>query len=248
MKICENILTASFFLGLIVAMPSEAFANSCVQKVKQCELTCMKKETGFLDILNCKVQECAIAKICSASSRSSSTPAYKKPTYEREERPTVSSRTNTYERSQERSSGYSNQSQTAGRTLTELKRALSQKGGSEAKNCIAQYRARVAGTDNVWHVKNNCSRPIAIGWCYPRLSDSSRLNIHKCDSTGRYKYSGADQIRAGGVKWLQSSQGAQVKIGVCMKDVVLDGKTYGHISTERTGPDEYECSYSSYGR
>lgn len=251
MRMNRKFFIASSGLVLSFAIPSLALANDCVQKVRQCELTCTKTNTGLMDVLNCKVQECAIAKICSASndtgykprSPSHNTPVYEAPTYERRERTPAPSQTNTYTRPQNRLSGYSNSSQTETRSRSEIKQILSQRGGREALKCVTSYHAQAAGTDNVLHYKNNCSQAVNIGYCYSKMTDSSRRNLFKCDATGTFKFSGADIIGPYGVKWLLGSNGAQVRSGVCMKDLVLDGKTYTQPYVKRTGSSQYRCNY-----
>ena len=126
--------------------------------------------------------------------------------------------------------------------------ALSQKGSAEAKRCISTRRARAFGSDNVLHIKNNCSKVVGYSWCYPRMTDSSSVHIYKCDIGARYSFSAADSVGAFDENWFLSSNKARVRYGVCMKDVVLDGKTYSHGHAQRTGENQYKCNYSTYGR
>jgi len=172
----------------------------------------------------------------------------KQSTLEQNEKLSSSSQSSAYSSSQQNASQNFDRSAENTRSKSALKGALSRKGGAEAKRCTSTRRARSAGTDNLLHIKNNCRQTVNYSWCYARLTDNSRLNIHKCDSGGRYGFNGSNFVRPFDENWFQSSQGAQVRLGVCMKDVVLDGKTYGHINTERTGDNQYSCNYSTYGR
>ena len=256
MRIQKNIFIASSGILLGLALPSFAFGNNCVNKVNECQQVCRTKHSDILSQLNCNVQECAIAKVCGGSigsSNSSKTfsrsridrPAYQAPTYERSESRTRKPKTYTPPpRSSYRSS---NSNSTTTRSKSELKDALSLKGSSEAKRCISTRRGRSFGTDNLFHLKNNCSKPINYSWCYSSVRDNER-NLYKCDITGKFSFSGADSVQPYDENWMLSSHIASVRYGACMKDVELDGKTYGHISTERESSTQYLCNYSTYGR
>lgn len=247
----------SFVLGssIVLAMGGSAFA-SCQSEDAACKRTCLSENFGnLLGQLSCNLECGNVTMQCYKDENSSSnTNRYSRKTYEAPSRSSYNreksynSQSSNYTRPQRSSSTSSRNSEVKSRSRDQLRSELSQKGGAEAKRCISTRRGRAAGTDGLLILKNSCSETVNYSWCYTRYTDSSRRNSYKCDLTGSYSFSAAGGVKSFDEKWLHSSHGAQVRYGVCMADVQLDGKTYGHISTKRTGDSKYSCNYSTYGR
>lgn len=248
LNINSKLLTKLVAVPLLVLLFNGTANASCQSEDAVCKRKCLAENFGNLTgQLSCNL-ECGNETIqCYKGGTSTrKTNSYSQKTYEAPTRNTYkrqnsyTSPTPTYN-----TSTYSSNSETNTRSRSELKSALSQKGSADAKSCISSERGRVGGQDNIMYLKNSCSKAIKYAWCY--TSVSSGRNLYKCDNAGKYSFSGSNSVGSFDKTWLQGSAGAQVKYGVCMKDVSLDGKTYGHIQTERTGANRYKCNYSSYG-
>lgn len=232
-------------IALILLSSGSAYAD-CRSNDSICKRGCLTDNFGdLMGQMKCNLECGEVTIQCfkdeNSNNRSNSyTPpastyrnrSYEKPRYEAPARQT----------SRRSRSTYNSASETRAPSAAEISRA----GTSQAKRCVSFTR----DSSGLAWIRNNCSKTVNYGWCYPRYSREagSMGSAYKCYNGGKFRSAAAASVQPGQKKFFQGSRGAQVSYGVCMKDVQLNGKTYSHSNTELVNKQSYRCKYSSYGR